>query len=266
MSRQSHSKEQVHRENLRVGEGYDASRWRPKAESEKLEMVDLFTWRESKLDERALIVEDWKTVATEYPVRQVRTAMIARETYKEGLYHMCGVDGYKYFYCKKDIPVTVLRINNSVVMPDDPLHWIGMQRLAEASVGRVLVIGLGLGLVVHHLVKNLKVTQIDVVEINPDVIELVEPLLPQDPRITVILGNGLLHSGEYETVLVDILVRSQKERDSDPETEVRIAGQDVVVPNMFEIWLEFKMKWMDSFVYLWDMAEQAFNPAVIPRI
>lgn len=170
---------------------------------------------------------------------------------------MFGVDGYKYFYVKrKKISVTVLKIDNNVVMPDDPLHWIGMKRLAEASNGRVLVIGLGLGLVVHHLVNNERVTKIDVVEINADVIKLISPLLPDDERINVIQGDGLLHQGEYETVLVDILVKSQNEE------EVRIAGQDIVVKKPFELWLEFKTKWMDSYVYLWGMTEPAFNPAV----
>lgn len=48
-----------------------------------------------------------------------------------------------------------------------------------------LVAGLGLGIVVHQLAKNPAVTHIDVVDRELDVIRLVQPLLPPDPRIHV---------------------------------------------------------------------------------
>ena len=74
---------------------------------------------------------------------------------------MEGVSGYEFFELLKDIVVTELRINNEVVMVDDPMHWIGMQRLAEACEGKVLIGGLGLGLILHHFINNKKVTSID---------------------------------------------------------------------------------------------------------
>ncbi len=86
---------------------------------------------------------------------------------------MEGVRGYDYFTVKKPIPITSLIVDRQTWMVDDPLHWYGMQDLAKAASGRVLVAGLGLGLVIHALEENEAVTAVDVVEIDEDVIGLI---------------------------------------------------------------------------------------------
>jgi hypothetical protein len=54
---------------------------------------------------------------------------------------------------------------------------------------RVLVNGLGLGVVVHGALTYGNIGHIDVVESNPDVIALVAPYLPED-RVTIHLGDA----------------------------------------------------------------------------
>ena len=62
---------------------------------------------------------------------------------------------------------------------------------ANVKHKRVLVNGLGLGLVVHAALTFDSVAQIDVVEKNPDVIELVgQYLIPAYPRLKIHLGDA----------------------------------------------------------------------------
>jgi len=135
-----------------------------------------------------LRIKEWKTVATDYPIKRVGVADITRVTYARAVYLMEQVAGYDFYFVEKPIRVTNLRIRRKVHMVDNPLHWYGMEGLAKASSGNVLVGGLGLGLIVHHLVKNPEVKRIDVVEIEKDVIDLIKPLLPNG-KVKIHHGN-----------------------------------------------------------------------------
>jgi len=159
------------------------------------------------------IRDDWK--ALEYQEQRIGSASIVIEYQDEGYYFMELVDDYALYHIQTRIPVRCLKINGDIVMVDDPLHWIGMQRLAEASSGRVLVGGLGLGIVVRHLVNNQHVSSIEVIELNEDVIKMVSPLLPDDPRIKVIQGNifeYMMSKDEYTTVINDIWVKKHRHK------------------------------------------------------
>lgn len=204
------------------------------------------------MERYVLKIKDWKTPATEYPLRRVGTAEITRENYKRGFYWMEGVDGYIFFKVLKPIPVTNLEIDGEIWMVDDPLHWIGMQRLAEHSEGRVLVGGLGLGLVIHALDKNPKVKEVDVAEINKDVIDLIKPLIPM--RKVKIHNRNVLEmaSDRYDTVILDLWVYS--------ENSGIDRGQ--MYTEMIETWAFFKATNPESKVYVWGTGDSGMNPAV----
>jgi len=120
------------------------------------------------------VPKNWKTPAYKYSLKEKGCARIIASQYEpDGFYHMEKVNGYDYFEVEETIRVTELQINGVTVMIDDPLHWIGMQSLAKACKGKVLVAGLGLGLIVHALQKNPNVTLIDIVEKEKDVIDLI---------------------------------------------------------------------------------------------
>ena len=57
--------------------------------------------------------------------------------------------------------------------------------------GRVLVNGLGLGCFLNGVLSSENVERVDVVEIDPNVIQLVAPHYVQDPRVRVIHGDAL---------------------------------------------------------------------------
>lgn len=111
-------------------------------------------------DSEVIKISEWKTPATDYPEKQVNSAKIVHGFYNYGYFHNYGVRGYKYFEVTKQIPVTSLEIKDEkskiwyTWMVDDPPHFWSMQDYARNSIGRVLVAGLGLGLVVYELLDN----------------------------------------------------------------------------------------------------------------
>lgn len=162
-------------------------------------------------DPSALVIDAWDTPATRYPLEKVGRAKITRSQLRKDFYLMEGVRGYAKYYIKKPIPVTSLKIGRETVMIDDPLQWYGMHDLARHCKGKVLIGGLGLGLILHALQDNRDVTEVHVIENNPDVIELMINNLPMDnPKWLIIPADVywyLDHRAKcqkYDTVVLDI--------------------------------------------------------------
>ena len=86
----------------------------------------------------------WETPASTYPEQNVGKAKIKRVKYKKGMYRMEGVNGFEYYELTSLIKITTLKIGKECVMVDDPLHWYGMEALAQHCKGNVLCSGLGL--------------------------------------------------------------------------------------------------------------------------
>lgn len=88
---------------------------------------------------------------------------------------------------------TKLTRNGSLWMSDTRAEFFDNMRFlrkAKELGGRVLVNGLGLGMVVGHLLECPEIEHIDVVEIDEDVIRLVAPSFECD-RVTVHHGDAL---------------------------------------------------------------------------
>lgn len=195
-------------------------------------------------------ISKWKTPATDYPEKQVNSAKIVHGFYNYGYFHNYGVRGYEFFEVTKQIPITSLEIKDNenkswtTWMVDDPPHWWSMQDYAKNSTGRVLVAGLGLGLVTHELLDNIDVDSITIIEMNKDVIDLISPLLPtvektDNVEFQIINKNfyDFIHeSGEnFDRIIIDLWTSGSKE-----ET-MRIL-QDEVRPFSYYM----KMKYPDS--------------------
>jgi len=160
-----------------------------------------------------LYIKSWHTPLSEVPDSRQGTARIKKYKYKSGHYHMEGIDGYATYRLSKPIWVTCLqRMDDGWKdwMVDDPLHWISMQRyVQDFQGGSLLCAGLGLGLMLHHAVNMPELTQIDVVEISHDVIELISPTLPNDGRINIInddFYHFISRSPHYDNILWDLAV------------------------------------------------------------
>lgn len=204
-----------------------------------------------------VVPSDWE--ALWYQEISKGCASIKVDTQLPGYYWMEMVDGYPIYLVKETIEVRELRIDGETVMVDDPLHWIGMERLAEASSGRVLVGGLGLGIIVHHLVKNPNVESIEVIELNQDVIDLVTPLLPKDGRIVIKQGNifDYMYSDDlyYDTVINDIWVKEG------PDDQAKEAGTGTSSDIGGSILL-YQAKKPGAKIFVWGIRNPEHNPAI----
>lgn len=140
----------------------------------------------------------WRTPLTGV-VASTDNARLVSDTYARGFYRFegtMGPGGRAEFYRVHSgrLPLTLLQRRDGnrwkTWMLDDPLHWFGMAEAVDAlPSGPVLVAGLGLGLFAHHIVNRDDIPSVTVVELDPDVIDLVRPTLPDDDRINIVEGN-----------------------------------------------------------------------------
>lgn len=176
---------------------------------------------------------DYRTPCADYPLMTSGKARLVRYTQEPGAHWSVGVKGSSFIHLDEAIDVTHLQTNEDgdwrTWMVDDPVHWYGLKEYAERIRGpRVLVGGLGLGMILHILKDRHDITCIDVVDRNPDVIHLIAPFLPDTYTINVTgrpfnddIGKNPLRTrlniwnedfwtspwlmkGEWDTIFVDL--------------------------------------------------------------
>jgi hypothetical protein len=81
-----------------------------------------------------------------------------------------------------------LTIQDKVWMSDTRMERTSNQAVVLHAHGRVLIAGLGLGMLLQPILANPAVTEVVVIERDPDVIALVAPHFP-DPKLKVIQGD-----------------------------------------------------------------------------
>lgn len=101
----------------------------------------------------------------------------------------------------------LVRNERTTVMSDTPTELIEFSYFAHTAIGRILINGLGLGLVVNALLKKGSVESITVIEKEADVISLVSPHF-NDERLTIIHADAFLYQPaqgkKYDYVWHDI--------------------------------------------------------------
>ena len=198
---------------------------------------------------KILEIYSWHTF--DYKIAKVGNAEITKETYGKGLYLMEGVDGYDFFYVKNPIKITVLKINRETQMVDDPLHLIGMKLLAEASEGKVLTAGLGLGLYTIFLQENPLIESITVIEKNENVKELVEPMISKyikKPTKIIIdnIMNWMNKAINFDTIMIDLWNESNQR----------------TYFEMLSYYGAFKLANPKAKVFIWGLRDSKINPSV----
>lgn len=146
--------------------------------------------------ENVLQIDEWHTPCTDYPRLKQGNAQISQTRYPRSMYLFENMEfeGKKYasYEVLKPLTITTLKIGGKIWMVDDPTHWFGTKYYLDTlnPSGHLLIAGLGLGIVLHHLYKNYpNVKQITVIEINQNVIDLICPLLPKDDRVTFVCAD-----------------------------------------------------------------------------
>lgn len=149
----------------------------------------------------------WTTPATSYMPDTVGRAAVVNVAYKRGFYAAyqtgpeCDKPGYDFYYLDRRTTITTLQIDGRTVMVDDPPHWWAMQAHASAYQGRVLVAGLGLGLILHALLDKPAVTHITVIEREPDVVQLVSPFLLRQYGAAYLAKKCMIIQTDWEDYL-----------------------------------------------------------------
>jgi len=141
---------------------------------------------------------EWETPASKIPEQRVGDYRIKKRKIEANtVFPMNRVLGYDYYLHTQDTLYTELQQKVGrrwrTWMLDSPVEWYGMGEFAlRARSGKVLVGGLGLGLVVHHLVNRRDINQIVVVEVSREVIDMVMSYLPE--------GEGYVYAIDVDQV------------------------------------------------------------------
>ncbi|EGH2839229.1 hypothetical protein J6187_003805 [Salmonella enterica] len=84
-----------------------------------------------------------------------------------------------------------LSCDNEVVMSNTPMEIRTCEGFIDRATGRVLINGLGLGMVLHAVLQKPDVTHVTVIEKSQDVINLVAEAFAHDPRVEIIHADAL---------------------------------------------------------------------------
>ena len=176
---------------------------------------------------RTLEIREWHTPATDYPIRTVRNFRLTRTRQWYGHYKYWGMDGNLFYRVRKPIPITSLQEKRGrgwhPWMVDDPPQQRAMEIYAEHCEGKVLVAGLGLGLILHELAKNPKIEYVCVVEKSPEVMALVMPSLmhllePEKGKCLFAITREDFfdfirnNKGDWDHIIVDLWVSHGKDQ------------------------------------------------------
>jgi len=173
-----------------------------------------------------MAIQYWETFASKIPERRIGRFSIVKRPIKEGQQlSMHNVFGYDYAFFLTDATITILYEGEKdpatdpagIWMSDTPFEYYGMWQLASrARPGRVLVGGLGLGILSNLLAQRPDIKEVVAVELSPEVIQLVKPYL--HPKVKVIQGDfvdvmyDLERRGEeFETVIADVFKTCREE-------------------------------------------------------
>jgi len=90
-----------------------------------------------------------------------------------------------------------LRLTNDagesqVMMSDFHYERITCEEVVLRAHGDVLIAGLGLGMILHPILKKDEVRSVTVIEKFQDVVDLISPTLPDDSRLAIITGDIFL--------------------------------------------------------------------------
>ena len=128
-----------------------------------------------------------------------------------------------------------LYVNKQLVMSDTQMEQTTNGEFLRQAEGRVLIAGLGVGLIVYPLLGRKNVTDITVIEKHQDVIDLVQPHLEHE-KLQVVCADiwEWEPEGVYDTVYLDIW------------NEVNVDNYDDMVrlENKFRPSLRYDYSWM----------------------
>jgi hypothetical protein len=172
------------------------------------------------MEEEIMPIYGWRTPASEIPAQQVGKYEIIKKPIGRGQsLDMEGTFGYDEAVFLEPTTITVLREKGKpeeeVIMSDAPMEYYSMWELVARTRGpKVLLGGLGLGILANLLASRPDIEEITVIEISPEIIQMVKPYL--HPKVRVVRGDFLNPPSEicnehFDTVICDIYTKEGQE-------------------------------------------------------
>lgn len=197
-----------------------------------------------------IVTYEWTTPVTSIPARTSGKFHIIKHKIPAGLSFETGnASGISEVLFTKDVIFTQLKDNPEAKaipwMSDSPMEYFKAIDLVTRTKGkRVLVGGLGLGLITHLLANREDIKEIVVVEIEPDVIKLVKAYLPA--KVKVIEGDFIqklveLENEAFDTVIADIWKTGHEEQDVELFKDCQMTMEDFH-PNAEHLFWAFQEK------------------------
>ena len=101
--------------------------------------------------------------------------------------------------------VAILRIGGRTMMSDTRHEKITNYGVVRQARGNVLIAGLGIGMILHPILKKPEVSHITVLEKEQDVIDIVQPSL-QSPKLTIVCADAFTWKpiAKFDCIYFDI--------------------------------------------------------------
>lgn len=84
----------------------------------------------------------------------------------------------------------------AIVMSNTPMEINSNREAYNAATGRVIINGLGMGMILEAILSKPDVTYVRVIEISQTLIDLVGPHFADDPRVEIICADALTYKPE----------------------------------------------------------------------
>lgn len=102
-------------------------------------------------------------------------------------------DGNGYLVCPPGRYKRLTHDDRGVVMSNTPMEIATNKDAYEQATGRVLINGLGMGMLLEAILSKPDVTYVRVIEIDADVIALVGPHFANNPRVEIVHADALTY-------------------------------------------------------------------------
>jgi hypothetical protein len=126
-------------------------------------------WRGCTVPTKEIVLDEYITPASVIPQQRWKNIKIELRRYTTYRYYLDSID--TYITITKPYFVRRLSWDNTWITDDDIENWYGILYWNANAHGKVLIGGLGLGMIQNRLKNNNRVTSITTVEINPEIIQ-----------------------------------------------------------------------------------------------
>jgi len=220
---------------------------------------------------KTLPITTWETIASIIPAQEFGKFRIKKKPLKKGSYlDMGDVMGYDYAFFLQDVYITVLEEHGyiepckwQVWMSDSPAEYYAMWELnARVQPSRVLIGGLGLGILTNIIANRKDITKITVVELSPEIITTIKPHIPAWVEIVRADFIDYFHRAElvrdqYDTIIVDIF-SGNREKDKPILEDVQMVAEDYTFefPESLVLYWKYQRDKESELLLHWAIMEQ----------